>query len=229
MGTKLHGTYREMDKCLIPFEPCTGMAVIGASGSGKTWWIRKLITQLPRVYQDPVPQKVMYCFGIDQPLYHEMASELPYITFHKGLPSEDTIEALDNHYLIVIDDLSSDVLKSNTMQDLFVKGCHHQKLSVIFVLHNLYEKGKNARTIALNCQYLVLFKNARDVSQIYTLGRQMYPRRSYRLVEAYDDATRDPRGYLVIDNTATIQDNYRLRSKVFADEYPVVYLPKSQG
>ena len=215
------------NKCMLPFLPCTATCIVGPTGAGKTWWIRQFITDLPRMYEDPAPEKVLYCYGIDQPLFHDMAAQISYLTFHQGLPPDDTLEALQGHYLIVIDDLASEVVKSDNMQQLFVRGCHHRKLTVMFVLHNIYEQGKNARTIALNSQYLILFKNPRDASQIHTLGRQMFPRRPNRLIDAFEDATKPPRGYLVVDMAPTSSDDYRLRTRVFPEEYPVVYVPKS--
>ena len=53
--------------------------------------------------------------------------------------------------------------------------------------------------MSLNAHYLVLFKNPRDVTQISTLGRQMYVARSKFLVEAFKDATAKPFGYLLLD------------------------------
>ena len=45
------------------------------------------------------------------------------------------------------------------------------------------------RTISLNSQYIVVFKNPRDVSQMTTLAKQMYPGRVKFVQEAFADAT----------------------------------------
>ena len=124
---------------------------------------------MTKMYQDPVPEKVLYCYGIDHPLFHEMSKTIPNITFHKGLPTEEMLDMLENQ-LVVIDDIADDLVQSKAIQNLIVRQCHHCKVTLIFVLHNLYEQGKTARTIALNSQYLVLFRNPRDMSQIYILG-----------------------------------------------------------
>ena len=60
---------------------------------------------------------------------------------------------------------------------LFTKGSHHLNLSVIFITQNLFYKGSQIRDVSLNSQYLILFKNRRDLSQIMHLGRQLYPRK----------------------------------------------------
>ena len=45
-----------------------------------------------------------------------------YITFHKGLPSEQTIKdfANDLHNMIVLDDLAHHVGKSDTVELMFI-------------------------------------------------------------------------------------------------------------
>ena len=42
-------------------------------------------------------------------------------------------------------------------------------------MQNIFQKGTHARTISTNIQYMVLFKNARDQSQIRTLAMQIFP------------------------------------------------------
>jgi hypothetical protein len=71
-----------------------------------------------------------------------------------------------------------------------------------------------------------LFKNPRDVTQVATLGRQMYPNNSKFLVEAFNDATKKPYGYLLLDLRADTLENYRVRTNIFAGERQYVYIPK---
>lgn len=61
------------------------------------------------------------------------------------------------------------------MTTLFTKGSHHMKLSVIFIVQNLFDNAKEMRTINVNTSYFVLLKNPRDKSQIEYLGKQMLP------------------------------------------------------
>lgn len=110
------------------------------------------------------------------------------------------------------------------MELLFTQGCHHRRLSVLFLTQNLYVQGSRSRTIALNTTYLVLMKNVRDVSQIATLGRQLYPGKSKVLMQAFEDATATPYGYLVVDMSPHSEDTYRLRTHVFPSQDPVIYV-----
>jgi hypothetical protein len=70
----------------------------------------------------------------------------------------------------------------------------------------------------LNTHYIVLFKNPRDAVQVSTLARQMYPGKSKFVVEAYEDATKEPYGYLLIDLKPETDDSYRIRTRIFPDD-----------
>lgn len=115
------------------------------------------------------------------------------------------------------------VVQNTDMEVLFTQGCHHRRISVIFITQNLFPRGSKSRTIALNTYYLVLMKNARDVSQVSILSRQLYPGRSRLLVEAYRDATKHAFGYLIVDTSPQGEDKYRLRTNISPGEDPVVY------
>jgi hypothetical protein len=41
---------------------------------------------------------------------------------------------------------------------------HHRNISVMYIVQNLFHRGKHHRTIGLNAHYMVVFKNPRDVS-----------------------------------------------------------------
>ena len=61
---------------------------------------------------------------------------------------------------------------------------HHVGISVIYLAQNLFRRGKYSCDLSLNMDYIVLFKNVRDSSQIGHLARQMFPR-----IWAFQDAT----------------------------------------
>lgn len=155
-----------------------------------------------------------------------MEQRFPNLRVHHGLPSNEVIEELTSdrqHALIVLDDLMHRVVRDADMELLFTQGCHHRRLSVVFITQNLFPKVSRSRTIALNTYYLILMKNARDASQISMLSRQLYPGCSSLLVEAYRDATKQPFGYLVVDTSPRGEDKYRLRTNIFPGEAPIVY------
>ena len=113
------------------------------------------------------------------------------ITFVEGVPSD--LESMINpsiKYLVVIDDLMHELSNDQRITGLFTKGCHHRNLSVIFILQNIFHRGKELRDMSLNYHYLVLFKSPRDSSQINHLAKQMFPGHVKYMQEAFQDATK---------------------------------------
>jgi hypothetical protein len=64
------------------------------------------------------------------------------------------------------------------LASLFTTKSHHKNISVMYIVQNLFYRGKHHRTINRNAHYMVLFKNLTDISQIMALAHQMYPRRT---------------------------------------------------
>ena len=158
---------------------------------------------------------------------YEMKRSMPNFYSKQGLP---TTEGLDDfirdkrHKLIVVDDLMHEVMRNKDMELLFTLGTHHKCVSVILITQNLYPGEKHARTIALNTWYMVLLTHLRDVSQVGILGRQLYPGKPKGFLKAYEDALSGGKhGYFVVDMCPHAQDQYRLRTRVFPGEDPIVY------
>ena len=78
--------------------------------------------------------------------------------------------------------------------DIFTKISHHRSPSVVYLTQNIFYKNKQTRTLSLNSHYILLFKNARDATQVANLARQMYPDKSAFMIEAFKNATSAPYG-----------------------------------
>ena len=110
--------------------------------------------------------------------------------------------------------------------DTFTKISHQRNLSVVYSTQNLFLQNKQTRTLSLNSHYIVLFKNARDATQVANLARQMYPGKSVFMIEAFKDATSAPYEYLLIDLKQEIDDKLRHRTSIFSGDLQYVYLRK---
>ena len=138
---------------MFPFLPCSSTCVTGQTGSGKTRLVFQLLKTVKDIYVEDPPKEILYCFGIHQPLFEEMKKTIPNITFHQGLPSPEVIDEFTadrRHRLIVLDDLMHRVVQNVDMELLFTQGCHHRRLSVVFITQNMFPSGTKSRTIALN-------------------------------------------------------------------------------
>jgi hypothetical protein len=92
-------------------------------------------------------------------------------------------------------------------------------------MQNLFPKGSEMRNISLNSNYIVLMKNSRDRAQIRHLARQIYPGKSKFLIDAYEEATKEPYGYLLLDFRNTTPDKIRVRTGIFPGETMFAYSP----
>ena len=123
--------------------------------------------------------------------------------------------------LLIIDDQMHSV--DQRITSLFTKGSHHRNISVIYIVQNLFDRHREHRTISLNAHYLVVFKNPMDGSQITHLAKQMYPGKNHYVRQAFEMATREPHGYLLVHFKQSTPEGLRLRSHIFPDETHEVY------
>ena len=124
----------------FPLESCSSWIVSGPTRSGKSVFVKQLITQ--DIFKHPI-KSILYCFGVEQPLFKDLKHVMKdRITFHKGLPNEDTINTfLDGcHRCIVIDDLAFEALNNLQVELLFTRGCHHRNATTILITQNLFHK-----------------------------------------------------------------------------------------
>ena len=148
-----------------------------------------------------------------------MQRNIPNSTFVEGVPTD--LESMINPTignLVVIDDLMQELSNDPQITSLFTKGCHHRNLSVIFILQNIFHRGKELRDMSLNCHYLVLFKSPRDSSQIIHLAKQMFPGHVKYMQESFQNATSRPYGYLFCDLKPETPTDFRLKTNIFPGE-----------
>ncbi|GFQ75149.1 uncharacterized protein TNCT_27921 [Trichonephila clavata] len=83
--------------------------------------------------------------------------------------------------------------------ELFTVTSHHSRISVILILQNLFPRTKVMRDISLNAQYIILFKNNRNVGQIQCFARQLYGNKASAFMDAYKKSTQGNFNYLLVD------------------------------
>ena len=196
--------------------PCT-IGITGSTSSGKTYFVKKLLDFRDQVFKQS-PSRVIYCYGIWQDMFNGMDN----VDFWEGLPTNIIEKEKGDHTLLILDDLMDLVVKSDVIQQLFTRGSHHQNITVLYINQNMYHQGRCARTINLNTQYHILFKNPRDVYQVSLFSKQLGLGR--KLLDAYQDATSKPYGYLFVDLSPHNHSNLKVKTCVFPNEYVIVYV-----
>ena len=162
--------------------------VAGPTGCGKSFLVFNILRNLRKYVYPAVDGQIIYCYGAYQKQFEEFKD---HIEFHSGLLSRheligDGVRDTEKHHLLIIDDLIEKQY-SELIRDIFTKGSHHQNMSVFFMTQNVFMKGENYRTTSLNSQYMLVFKNPRDMSQFSALARQLYPRDSGFLISVYNN------------------------------------------
>jgi hypothetical protein len=187
--------------------------------AGKSFLLIELL-KANKKYIYPPPDRIVYCYSRTQSAFKQLA-ELN-IEFVEGIPDLDQFDPSVNN-LIILDDLMDQCESNVSILNLFTVDSHHKNISTFLVSHNLFSQGKHSRTISLNCNYLIVFSNPRDRSQIQYLARQMYPTNSRYLIESFEDATNKTHGYLFIDLTQSTNNLLRIQSNILDNQQRIVY------
>ena len=175
-----------------------------------------------------MPKKLIWIYGVEQPELFKTIEEIwtpRQCEFIEGFP-EDLMSRLeqtnDCGSLCIFDDVMNEVSSNATISKLFTRGRSHLGCSVPLMLQNIFPKGSQSRTISINAQYQVLFRNPRDSLQILILARQLCPLNSKSFLEIYKRATHRAYGYLFCCFTQFCLDEIRYRTNVLPNEQPCI-------
>jgi hypothetical protein len=198
-----------------PFTLC----ISGATKSGKSTLTGQLLARRNEIIDTGDGSridKILYCYTEAQPKFFAQLKEtVPTIEFHLGLP-EEYADGTGRPSIVVLDDLMTEVSKSDDAAAAFTRTSHHRNISLIILVQNFYFK--NLRTITLQCGYLCLMKNPRDSSFLACLGRQMNGGKRNVVMEiAFKECMSKPYGYLFVDLSQEQNDLYRLRDSIFPE------------
>ena len=191
---------------------------------GKTYLLNEILKN-KHVLINPTPQRIIICYKAWQNFYDEFKRLVPNIEFHEGIFEIDNLNQNMTN-LIVFDDLMEECLSSSSVMNLFTVGSHHKNTSVFFISQNIFSKGKFARDISLNTNYLIIFLNPRDQLQFQVLARQMFPSNTKFLIDSFEDATKKPHGYLFLDLKQTTEFRNRIQSGILPNQLRVIYTQK---
>jgi hypothetical protein len=145
-------------------------------------------------------------------------------TIHPGVPSEEFLAARRRPLLLVMDDLMT-AASDAYLTDLFTKKNHHQQIFTLLIVQSLFEK--NLRVARTNSQYIMLTRAPNAILSIRTLGSQLFPKQLNYFMDAYNQATKEPWGYILIDMFPTSDHDLKLRTNIFPDDKKVVFLPQN--
>ena len=208
----------------VRFRTPANFFICGQTQSGKSYLTRRILRNARELF-DPAPTKIIYCYGEYQKEFGELS---PSVEMIEGFPDDiGSLTGGHENSLIVLDDLMSQCSSDQRAVDLFTRGSHHMGVSVLYLTQNLFPPGKLSRTISLNSHYMLIFRNPRDSLGVSTLAKQMFPKHTGYLLEAFHDATSRPYGYLVIDCHQLTPENMRLRTNILPEERQIFYVKRT--
>lgn len=205
--------------------------IVGPSGCGKTYFAKNVLENCEHV-MDVTPENIVWIYTSFQPMYSELQKLNKNIQFVEGLPDSFEDEKMfpsGKKHLIILDDAIFQASDHPEVVKLFTQYRHHRNMSVMMLTQNVFHQGKYSRTISLNSNYMVLFKNPRDKLQIKILAHQIFPSHKPFFLESFEDATREAHGYLLVDLTPSCPEQYRLRTCVLPHQQHTVYVPKTSA
>ena len=226
LSPKLKMTKKIYDPRLVwPYS----LLLCGPTGCGKTTWIVELLRHHEELCSH-TPKKLIWIYGVEQPDLFETIRKIWFprqCEFINGFP-EDLLTRLeqtsDRGSLCIFDDVMNEVSSNSMVSKLFTRGRSHLGCSLVLMLQNVFPKGTQSRTISINAQYQVLFRNPRDSLQVSIFARQLYPHNTKDFLEIYKRATKRPYEYLFCCFTQSCPDEIRYRTNIFPNEYPsIVY------
>ena len=202
--------------------------VVGGSPlAGKTTWVTQLLENRNRLIDNEFDY-IVWIYGQETTFINELRKQtllgVPTFVVH-GLPDTfDKYILKDKRGLIVIDDLMANVSRSAQVTELFCNKVHHDNVSVIIMMQNLFHHGKERTTLLRCAHYLVVFKNPLDGSVPLFLAHKIMPLRRKLFMDIFQAATKDPFGYLYIDGRQTTPPTARFRTNLFNDDGQTVFV-----
>jgi len=195
--------------------PCS-LLIVGPSGCGKTVFTTKLLVDNLDLFETH-PSQIRYCYGVWQDGFKTMKDH--GIKFHEGIPDSDQLpQWFPKGGLLVLDDLMEEGGNDKRVLDLFTKHSHHRNVTVLYLCQDIFPPGKFAKSISRNVHYVVAFKNPRDQLGIRSLLLQAFPTRWRAAQETFEQVTKLPFGYMVLDLHPRSDDAYRIFSQLLKDE-----------
>ena len=195
------------------------ITIAGPSQCGKSSLVEKIVALRDDIFSEKITKVFWYCSYVP-------TNKIEGVTYLVGLP-HDVSERIIPNCLVILDDFMHELSNSNVLTSLMTKAVHHLPMTLIYITQNIFHKTNDTKTRRLNTNYLIMFKNPQDKTQVDYLGRQMFPKDKNFLSLAFEDATKHPYSYLLIDSNQDCKDEARVRTNIAKESEMIIYIPFS--
>jgi len=206
----------------------SGIICVGAPMSGKTTLILDLLQNKHRLFTNDFDY-IYWFYGQRNKTIEwlEANPDLNIIPI-QGLPNNiDEYIFPDKHGCHIYDDLMNEASSNKDILDLASRKCHHNSVTWILLMQNLFHHGKERVTLLRCAHYFILFKNPLDNTMAYNLANRIMPKNQKCFIDIYNEATSKPHSYLFIDGAQHTPEKARFRSNI-TDIVQTVYIPISK-
>ena len=160
----------------------SSILVAGPSGSGKTVFVSKLFQNFSHYFQGYLSTFIIVMasgnpllkpckkWGLNSmKVYPNVKTWMPGLKKPKG-------------GFLVMDDLMDEGGNDKKVLDLFTKDSHHRNITDIYLLQDLFPRGKYAKTISRNAHYIVVELRTHGIKQLFvSCSSKCFPRFGDRL------------------------------------------------
>ena len=195
--------------------PDSKILICSSSGGGKTFLVIDMLINYRKVFIE-APTKIYVFYLHYQPAYDRLRQSVDIeCVFLEGAPA-DTFKPQKGAF-VLLDDLMG--VDSEQVREFYTRKAHHFHVCCAYLVQNLFSKNKHHRDISLNVDYIVVFRNRRDISQIKRLGQGLFGTGGgAHLERGYNDLTYNkPHSYVFIDVHQETPEEYKIRSSVIPE------------
>ena len=186
--------------------------ISGPSGCGKTTFLVDLIKNISQFTIKP-PLQIVYFYKEWQPKFDFLAEDYTVMFLLDNENIIDQVKQLKSPSFVIFDDmLNSTNLKA--VAELYTVHGRHLNLSLAFLSQKLFLNNDYFRQISQNSDYICVFKNPRNSSEIRSLAMQITPQ-TLDLLDIYKKATILPFSYLLINLTQECIPQLKYLSNIF--------------
>ena len=154
--------------CDVTLQMGSSLILSGPSSCGKSTFVTNLIKSRNTMFDRKIENVYVVCSNI-QTMYNDLFKSGHIRELFYEMPSRNEIlelayiNKLKGGAILILDDLLTEISKSNlVIQELFTEIAHHNDLTVVLCVQNLFYKGGIYRTLSLNASYIIPFKHPRD-------------------------------------------------------------------
>jgi hypothetical protein len=206
------------------------LVIAGPSGSGKSWWILKLIKSRELLF-DTKFNRILYCVPPKKSQVHITIFDKIKEFFNQaeliyGLPKPADIIGDTLPKLVIIDDQMLQIFNSPFMEEVFIQHSHHSSCSLIFTTQNFFNSGKT-KTIIRQCNYKVIFNSPADQVILRHISCQLKPDQPNFLINVFQTLDQlfpsDDYKYILIDGEPKSKmKKLRIRTHIFPNAENVI-------